>query len=165
MLQSRMTVSGEIFKTSAVSFTVRPPKKRSSTTLLLSRIVVGQLGQCLFQVHQLRRHVGRNDKSFFQRQSVIVSPTFEGVVRAGKVNENAPHQPRADREEVGAILPTHVLELHQPQVDLVDERRGLQRVTFIFPGHLAARQAVQFVVDQGRQVLQGGLVPVSPGSE
>jgi hypothetical protein len=32
--QSRMTVSGEIFRTSAVSFTLRPPKNRNSTTWL-----------------------------------------------------------------------------------------------------------------------------------
>src|SRR5262249_42978154 len=40
--QSRITVSGETFNTSAVSFTLKPPKNRSSTTWLLRSSTVAR---------------------------------------------------------------------------------------------------------------------------
>lgn len=47
----------------------------------------------------------------------------------------------------------------------MDERRGLKGVTFIFPGHVAARQTVEFLVHQRGKVFQRGLIPSSPGSK
>ena len=41
------------------------------------------------------------------------------------INQNAPHHPRGNAEEVGTVLPGDAVLSHQPQVRLVDERRGL----------------------------------------
>lgn len=47
----------------------------------------------------------------------------------------------------------------------MDQRRGLEGVTCIFPGHLASRQAVEFLIDDGGKLFQRGLIPVSPGAK
>jgi len=47
------------------------------------------------------------------------------VARAGHVHQNLPHQFGSDGEEVGSVLPAHLLGFDQPQVSLVDQGGGL----------------------------------------
>jgi len=86
-------------------------------------------------------------------------------MRTGKVDENTPHQPGTDGVKVSPILPSDTLELDQPQIDLMNERGRLQGMTFIFAGHAAARQTVEFLVDQRGEVFQRGVIPRSPSSQ
>ena len=63
------------------------------------------------------------------------------------------------------IGPLHVFLIHETNVGFIDERGGLERVTFSFAAHVAAGKPVQLVVDEGIQLVERGLVSLAPFSE
>ena len=76
------------------------------------------------------------------------------------VDEDAPHHRRRHREEVGAVAPLEAIDIDQPQIRFVDERRGLQRVAGAFGPHVVVRKAVQLVVhDRDERVAGGRILP------
>jgi hypothetical protein len=44
------------------------------------------------------------------------------------INEYSPHDTSRDREKVRSILPFHLANLDEPEIRLIDERGGLQRM-------------------------------------
>jgi hypothetical protein len=72
---------------------------------------------------------------------------------------------RRNREEVGAIFPLHSLAVHQIKVSLINQGSGLQAVARAFPTHIIPGEPTQFVVDDGRQLIEGSLTPFAPGAE
>ena len=70
-----------------------------------------------------------------------------------------------ERVEVAAIAPVHGRGTHQAQIRLVNQCRRLKAVTGPLAAHEASRSLTQFPVDQGSQHLEGGLIPIAPGSE
>ena len=65
---------------------------------------------------------------------------------------------------MGPILPVHARYVHQPQVDFVNQRGGLERVTRPFAAHVTPAQAVEFPVNQWGKLVQSGLVATAPSS-
>ena len=65
------------------------------------------------------------------------------------IHQNPSHQLGRNGEEVGAVLPSHVLVVHQSQVSFVDQSGRLQAVTTALPAHVVGRQPAQFVVHDG----------------
>ena len=61
-------------------------------------------------------------------------PVCESVPRsvASVIHQDAPHQLSRDRKEVRAVLPLNVARVDQPQIGLIDQRRGLQRYAVSF---------------------------------
>jgi hypothetical protein len=55
-----------------------------------------------------------------------------------------------------------VLRIHQPQVGLVHECGGLQRVARAFAPHASAGDPLQLLMDEGRQSSERRFVPRSP---
>ena len=55
-------------------------------------------------------------------------PAFPGAAFACVVDQDLPHQPGGDAEEMPAVFPSNLSDLDQPQVGLVDKRGGLKRV-------------------------------------
>ena len=121
VFQSRMTVSGETFKTSAVSSTVRPPKNLNSTTWLIRasnvasalsaslRATKSQLLQIRQLLHVIETHVNRT------------ATTFLALPVAGELHQDPSHHLRCDSEEVRAIPPFDSIDVDQPQVRLVHQ--------------------------------------------
>src|SRR2546421_12243469 len=64
-----------------------------------------------------------------------------------------------------AILPAHPAHVDEPQVRLVDESRRLQRVTRALPFQTTPRNLVQLAVHERNELLEGGLVALSPGDQ
>jgi hypothetical protein len=60
----------------------------------------------------------------------------------------------ADTEEVGPVLPLHARVIHQPEKGLVHQPGRLQAVVPPLTPEIAARQAAQFVVDDGGQLVE-----------
>jgi hypothetical protein len=60
------------------------------------------------------------------------------------------------------VLPVNSLESSQPQVELVDQSRGLQGMVGPFAPHAASRSLVKFAVYAWSQLLECGLVAVAP---
>jgi hypothetical protein len=87
------------------------------------------------------------------------------VVAPRMVNQNPSHELRRNGEEVGAVSPPHPFVVDQPEVSLVDQGRGLQTVVRAFPVQVVSRESAQFVVYDRRQLIEGVLIPIAPGSE
>src|SRR5438045_2960031 len=66
---------------------------------------------------------------------------------------------------MGAILPLHSLIIHQAHIGFINQSRSLQAVAGALTFHVAARQAAQFVINDGGQPRQGPLVSIAPGAE
>ncbi len=64
-----------------------------------------------------------------------------------------------------AVLPAHVLPVNQPDISLVDKGTGLQRVSGALVAHVVMRQAVQLLINQRSQRLEGSLVAITPGDQ
>ena len=58
-----------------------------------------------------------------------------------------------------------LLHVHQPDVHLVDQGRGLKRLPRLLLGHLLGRQLPQLVIDQGQELLRGLGVTLFNGGE
>ena len=84
------------------------------------------------------------------------------VPRPGEVDEHAAHQPGGHREEVRAILPLDAADINQLEVDLVDERGGLEHVIRALAGHVPPGDALEFAVHKREQFLDGPVVARSP---
>jgi len=63
------------------------------------------------------------------------------------VHQDPPHEVPRDSDEVRAVLPVHELAVNQAQVNLIDERGGLERMRRALPGHVMAGQTAQLVID------------------
>ena len=55
--------------------------------------------------------------------------------------------------------------IHQAHVGFIDQGRGLQAVAGALAFHVAARQAVEFVINDRGQPFERALVSVAPGAE
>ncbi len=64
-----------------------------------------------------------------------------------------------------SVLPAHATGVHQPQVSLVDQRRGLQGVVGALLAHVSMRQPVQLPVDDRDQLVESRLFSIAPSQE
>ena len=64
---------------------------------------------------------------------------------------------------MSAVLPVDPVRAREPDVSLVDQCRGLQRVVCAFAHHVEVGQAVKLPVDQGDELFEGLLVSAAPG--
>ena len=75
----------------------------------------------------------------------------------GPFDEDATHRLGGSGEEVAAVVPAlRPIHIHQAEVSLVNQSRGLERLAGLLLGQPLRRQLPQLVVDQ-RQELLGGL--------
>ena len=81
------------------------------------------------------------------------------------VDQHPSHQLGRDGEELRAVLPVGVLLIHELEVGLVDERRGLQRVLGPLSPEMRVRDPVQFLVDERHQVIEGIAIALVPGEQ
>ena len=66
---------------------------------------------------------------------------FVGVLSSGVIDEDLAHQRGRQCKEVGPVLQRHAVHIHEPQVDLMNERRRLQCVPWRLAPETAARHA------------------------
>jgi len=63
------------------------------------------------------------------------------------------------------IVPRHVGEASQPEISLVDERGGLQRMARPLRAEMPGRDRAKLRVDEGEEPLECTVVPLLPGPE
>jgi hypothetical protein len=68
------------------------------------------------------------------------------MARAGKIDQNLPHELSRNGEKMCPILLTGPIG-SETQVDLVDQGCGLKRMARLFTGHVAVSETVQFSID------------------
>ena len=84
------------------------------------------------------------------------------TVAARVVNQNPAHDLCRDSKEMGSVLPVHVALIDQPQIDLVHQRRGLERVPRPLAAKLSCRDPAQLFVDEREQLIERTLVAATP---
>jgi hypothetical protein len=78
----------------------------------------------------------------------------QAALAAGLIDQDAPHGLGSGGEEVAAALPGPLrAPADQPQVGLLHQRRGLERLAGLLLGELPGRELAQLVVDQGQELL------------
>jgi hypothetical protein len=111
--QSRITVSGETFNTSAVSSTLSPPKSKLYHAAL-SLVNSGQGFQCVIHRDQIGIRLAGDHQPFVQWYVHGISAPLLETARACEIGENATHQLRAHGEKVRPALPVDLPDIHQP---------------------------------------------------
>jgi hypothetical protein len=69
------------------------------------------------------------------------------------IDKDAAHQVRGNGEEVRAVLPTHILLIHETEIRLVNQVRRLKGVARALTAHVAGSLAAQFPIDHGNQAV------------
>jgi len=81
------------------------------------------------------------------------------------VHQNPPHQAGSHGQEMRPILPRNLVGINQPDVGLVDERRGLKTMAGSLPCEASSGDQVEFPVNAGNQLREGGIVALPPSQE
>jgi len=68
-------------------------------------------------------------------------------------------------KNLGAVLPLHVLVVCKTQVCLVHQSGCLEAVAGALAFHVPAGEAVEFLVDDGGEKVEGTLIASAPGAE
>lgn len=100
------------------------------------------------------RAAGRQ-RLLVERDALEVTAPFDATAGARVVDQDAPHHPARDGEEVRPVLPLAAGLVDQPDERLVDERGGLQGVRRVLAAHALAGDAPQVVVKRREQALRG----------
>src|SRR5439155_924004 len=78
-----------------------------------------------------------------------IAAALDPASRSGAFNQNPPHGLGCRREEMPPAIPAlGLIRVHQPQIYLVDERGGLERLTRLLLGQPLGGELPQLVVDQ-----------------
>src|SRR6266496_4053557 len=146
--QSRITVTAEIPKTSAVSSTLRPPKNRSSTILLFRSSKAARV----FNASSSAITSGlRLCATIAKSSSEICStspPRFSFFRCARNVYQDTAHELCRHRKEMCPTLPTNAPAINQAQIRFIDQRGGLKHMAETFSCHVPVRQSVEFILYQ-----------------
>jgi hypothetical protein len=81
------------------------------------------------------------------------------------VHQDAAHDPGRYGQEMHAVGPRDRLAVDESDEGFIDERRGLQAVPDALARHAAASDAMELLMDQRDQVLEGALVALTPLQE
>jgi hypothetical protein len=93
---------------------------------------------------------------------VMVQPTtsFAAGTSSGRFHENPPHRLGRRRKKVPPILPVlPFFRIHEPQVGLVDQTRGIQGLPPMLVPEPLSRQPTQLLVDNGKKLARGVGIP------
>ena len=94
-----------------------------------------------------RREFGQS----FQRDALLSPTPFERATVARMVDEDSAHRLRGSRKEMRPAPPVDARSVRQAFVRLVNQGRGLQRVTGALTPQIAARESPQLIVDERHQ--------------
>jgi hypothetical protein len=73
------------------------------------------------------------------------------MMGARVIDQDLPHHPRGDAEEVRAVLPGDRVVTEQLQVRLVNERGGLKRMAVPFPSKASGRSLLEVAIDERQE--------------
>jgi hypothetical protein len=91
--------------------------------------------------------------------------TLGRLMLARVIDQDAAHHLRGQREKVRAVLPGNPVLPHQPQVRLVDQRRGLEGVVRPLASQIRAGSSPQFTVDHRYQIVARLQVTTAPRTQ
>ena len=164
LLQSRLTVTGETLSTDGGLFDAEAAEKSHFDDLHFAGIDARKRVQRVIERHEVDARIDAHDNGLIQRDMLHAASAFE-VMTSCMLDQNTAHQLRGYCEEMGPILPLHPLVIHEADVGLVDQRACLKVVVGALASHVAVRQPSELRIDDRRQLVEGELVSVAPGTE
>ena len=105
-----------------------------------------------------------DDHGVFEQDFLIVATAARGAMLARVVEQDAAHLSGGHRHEVTAAFERGAL-VHHADVGFVHEGRGLHGVLTALTTEVGTSEAVQFVIDQGQEVVDGLPLAASDLSE
>ena len=111
---------------------------------------------------ELRRALVRHGRLAVERDVPVLAAALAGRPLARVVDEDVAHHLRGDGEEVGAVLPVHVLLPDEPQEGLVHQGGGLERMSAPLAVDVAVGEAMKRVLDQRQELAERRFIAVSP---
>ena len=75
-----------------------------------------------------------------------VAAPFAGTPSPGVIDQDLTHQPGCHREEMRPVVERQAVNIHESQVDLVDQSRRLEGVAGVFPSKMRACYPAQLVM-------------------
>jgi hypothetical protein len=87
-----------------------------------------------------------------------IAAVFRPPFPLGSIDQDPPH--RLGKEMAAGIPVLYLLDVHQPQIRFMDQRRSLQCLPRLFLSQFGRRQLAQFVIHQRQQLL--GSLAVTP---
>jgi hypothetical protein len=129
---------------------------------LLLRIHLSQFAQRIIERNHIKLHRDSRIEIIMKRYSQHITAAFEPMARACMIDKQTPDHLRRRAEKVSAILPIHTLLIHQPDVHIVDQGRGLKGVRRVFLPHISPSKASEFVIHQGHQTIECGSIAIVP---
>jgi hypothetical protein len=81
------------------------------------------------------------------------------------IDEHSAHALGSNAEELRSVLPRHTCRIDEPEICLVDECRGLERVPGTFVAHRKLRLPPELRVNDGQQCIKRLGVASAPGEQ
>ena len=154
--QYRSAVGNEMPSVSATSGMVRPAKKRSFTTSAADGIEGGESGQGFVERQEVIGAGLHERTGLIEIDAPFAAAVPDPQLLPGLFNQDAPHGLCGGGEEMAAMIPRLIRGLaDEPDIGLMNQSGGLERLARLLLGQFRRRQRAQLVVDQ-RQQLFGG---------
>src|SRR5450631_2754346 len=154
IFQSRMTLCAEIFRTSAVSSTLSPPKNSELHDPRFAWVDLRQSIQRFVDSDDLTVPGARGDfRHVVQIQVYCRAAPFGHALGAGSIDQNPPHHVCRNSEEMSSILPANAVSPDQAKENLVDQGGGLHGVARPLLMHVSRGHSAQFPVHLRRKFL------------
>jgi hypothetical protein len=110
--------------------------------------------ECIIKGNQVCSLCSRHHKIFVEPDRLHTASSLQVVPPSAEIHQNPPHQLSRHTQKVCSILPLHMPDIDQLQVDLIDERRGLKRMLGPLSCHVTAGHGVQLPVNHGQELLE-----------
>lgn len=127
----------------------------------------GEIGKCKERIVERQdgeAPLGQGEFEAVEIEIAAAFASFDGEAFAGEIDQNLPHKPGANVEEVGPIGPLGLSLLGKPKKGLVDEFGGREAV--IAPdGEAGAGQLAQLGINQRGEFFGGSGIAGAPTAE
>src|ERR1041385_9245254 len=144
---------------------VEAPEEAQLDDALLARVQRAEPQQGRVERHQVIGPIDTDRFGLVERYVRMASPALPRRALARMIDEYAPHGSGGDCEEVGAVPPIVPHGPSEPQVDLVRELGGLERVPWPLAAQVRAGDTPQLGVNHGHQPLASVPVAVAQALE
>jgi hypothetical protein len=134
-------------------FDAQPAKIAQLDDLALPRVEFRQRRERIVERDDFGRPTLTSPPAWLSETCTAPPPRFSHW-RARVIHQHPAHHPRRQRKEMIPVLPVHLLLAGQPQVSLVDQGRGLERMVGAFPLKLMMRRTAQLLINQRQQLIQ-----------
>src|SRR6185312_8169883 len=124
-----------------------------------------ELDQGLVQGNQAGVRLHRQVGNLVESQPDEPAAVLRVLTSPRAVDENPPHDPGGDSEEVDAVPPLDGLEIAQPHEGVVDQIARLEGRPSSLLVEVVAGEPAQVVVDQRNQLVERTLIAASPFAE